>query len=377
MQVLPKRQQQLVKENDMRSSRMRTSRRPSHWPWLLLIVTSCLVFLSHGCQFLTPTYTASSPEIERLAIDTSMTPKAQQLFYRQDPKIEPKTSFHDLCRRVSKTSDKTVLLGCFSSNGYQGNIYIQQVTDPRLAGTMEVAAAHEMLHAAYQDLREFERTQLIPKLQQAAKRVKDPRLLSVLERYEKGRPDIYVNELHSHLGTEVGNLGDPDLEKYYLRYFGDRQQVVTLAQRSQKTLNELEAQAEELKPEIDALEASLKQQSEALKQLANELDSLAESLQQMKADLLALKDQTELKLIQGDSSLVSQFELAQTRFNTQVDNYNTQVQEHQTQVAQFNQQVSVYEQKVKEYNQIAQTERSILSSIRPDAAPETEAVELP
>ncbi len=333
----------------------------------VLLLVALVSSGSSGCsQFLRTTYEPSSPEIEELAVATAMTPKAQQLFYKQDPKIEPKERFHTLCHKPGKHREKTIILGCFTSNGYKGSIVIQSVTEPRLDGTMEVVAAHEMLHAAYQDLSKAERARLAPKLRQAAQRVKDVHLSSVLDAYEAGDSEVYLNELHSHLGTELANLGDPDLEKYYQLYFLDRQQVLSFSQRSRSVLAQLEAQAEKLKPEIDALERSLKEQKSFITQTDNELEGQQQRLQRMKADLGSLKLRAEASLRRGDSSLVREFEYEKDRFNREVRQYNRQTQNLQERVAQINQQVQTYKQKVDAYNKLAETNRSILKSLKVD-----------
>ncbi len=341
-------------------------------PWssnntvILLAVLGGGLLLGYFHKFLPVTYKPSSPAIEQLAIATTMTPDAQQIFYKQDPSIEPKKRFHSLCHQPGRKPEKTIILGCYINNGYEGNIVIQSVTDARLQGLMEVIAAHEMLHAAYHELSQAERDRLSPKLRQAAKRVKDSRLLSVLEEYESGDPDIYANELHSHLGTELAELGDPDLDQHYQRYFQDRQQVITFAQKSRSTLFQLDAQAEKLKPEIDALETSLLQQKTLILQADRDLEAKAQRLKQMRANLRQLKQEAEAALRRGDTSLAEQFELQKNRLNTEVNQYNSRVQNLQGRVTQLNQQANTYKQKVDTYNELAKTSRSILDSLKVD-----------
>jgi len=321
-------------------------------------------WLTSCTQIIPTSYKPSSPQIEQLAVDTSMTPKAQQLFYQQDPRIESKQMFHELCRNVEHNPEKTILLGCFTSNGYQGNIVLQSVTDPRLAGTMEVVAAHEMLHAAYQQLTAKERFRLAPQLKQAAQRVTETNLQAVLQEYAAGDPDIYVNELHSHLGTSLADLGNPELEEYYRQYFRDRQQVVTFAQQSRSVLSQIETQVQELEPELNALEGALKTEKNAIERTEDDLKASMQNLERMESNLTNLKQQTEAALSRGDTNLINQFEQERSRFNAAVQNFNGQVQTLQNRIDQFNQQFAAYSQKVDVYNQLAATNRSILSSIK-------------
>ncbi len=347
---------------------MRKNRRSSFLvPLIVVVVIVGLLSISRGV--LKTSYKPSSPEIERLALSTTMTPQAQQLFYGQDPKIQPKETFRTLCHKSGHASESTILLGCFTSNGYSGNIVLQSVSDPRLKGTMEVVAAHEMLHAAFQEITPFERSRLDSKLKQAAKRVKDPGLRSVLKTYEQGNPDLYLNELHSYLGTELEDLGNPDLEKHYQRYFRDRQTVIAFAKSSRRELTQLEAQAAQLKAEIDSIEITLKSEEQNIQSFANDLELRVNTLNTMKSNLQSLKQEAEASLIQGNTSLVSNYQQQQDWFNEQVRDYNAQVETHRDRIAQHNQQFETYQQKINAYNQLTQAQRSILSSLKPTPDP--------
>lgn len=321
-------------------------------------------WLSSCAQLAPKIYKPSSPKIEKLAIDTTMTPKAQQLFYKQEPRIESKKIFHKLCRKAGHNTEKTILLGCFTSNGYEGSIIIQSVTDPRLAGMMEMVAAHEMLHAAYQKLGNEERSQLASQLKRAAKQVKDEHLLAVLKEYETGDQDLYVNELHSHLGTSLANLGDPELEEYYRQYFRDRKQVVAFSDRSRSVLSEIESQVDQLEPELNRLEVNLQEEKDYIQRTEDDLKASYRDLERMKANLGNLKQQAEASLSRGDDRLVNDFEQARSRFNAEVGEFNWQAQQLQSRISQFNQQFEAYTQKVDFYNELAATNRSILSSIK-------------
>ncbi len=337
-------------------------------PLLVLVLGYFLLGIPETGLF-SVTYEPPSPEVEALAIATTMTPEAEQLFYKQSPQIAPKETFHSLCRKVKRNVEKTVLLGCFTSDGYQGNIVIQQVMDERLEGTMEVVAAHELLHAAYQKLNRRERKDLGLRLESAAAGIKDSFLAPVIEEYKKGDRDIYRNELHSYLGTELEELGDPELERYYQRYFSNRQAVIAFSKQSRRTLVALESQANELMPEIDRLEAILKQEERALKLASDDLDYWAQTLDRMRSDLVSLRRSAEDYLRGGSSSLVSQFEQAQTQFNAEVRAYNAQIASHRARVDQFNQDYEVYKQKIQTYNELNQNKRDILDTLKFDGGP--------
>jgi hypothetical protein len=309
-----------------------------------------------------------APEIVQLASATAMTPEATKLFYRQQPKIEPKATFAQSCSKVNHGSEELIALGCFRSlsrGSYvvSGKISIQSIVDPRFQGIMETTAAHEMLHAAYVRYSEADRNKLAPRLEKAAQRVKDTRLVNVLKQYKKTDLELYYNELHSHLGTELADLGDPELEQHYRRYFTDRSQVVALAQQSQTAFRELDTKAKTLKAEIDQFETKLKPSKQALKESEQSLASGQQNLDSMKDSLMSLKARAEASSGSDFNSLAQQFESAKSSFNAQVIAYNQQVQNYQGEVDAFNEQIDRYKKTVAEYNEIAKEERSLLGEL--------------
>ncbi|MBE9030239.1 hypothetical protein IQ266_10905 [filamentous cyanobacterium LEGE 11480] len=303
-----------------------------------------------------------SPSIARLATATTMTRSAQRLFYRQSPSIESQATFLSRC----KVPDKAIMLGCYVRRGNVGKIVIQNVTDQRLKGTMEVTAAHELLHAAYEKLRQSERRDLGRRLSKAAARVKDPRLAKVLKDYRTKDRALYYNELHSHLGTELVDLGDAKLEKYYQRYFTDRQGIVRFAKKSGAVLKKLDREAEVLKPEIEQLEATLTQLEQQIKQAEATLKDSHQQLNRLESNLRRTKDSAEDALRTRSPQalqLATEFEQRKSEFNRYVNQHNERAQIQKDRVADFNTKVREYKQKINKYNSVARESRNILDSL--------------
>jgi phage shock protein A len=310
-----------------------------------------------------------STEVEQLAQETTMTSEAQQIFYRQTPSIEQKPAFFEGCQKPGKIGEKLIAFGCYVSNGRSGKIMLQSVSDVRFQGIMEVSAAHEMLHAAYERLSQSDRDALAPRLKKAARLVKDRRLASVLEQYRKTDDQLFVNELHSHLGTELSNLEDPELEQHYQRYFRDRHQVVAFARQSQAALRQIDEKSDQLKAEIVNLEADLKQTKQSIKADEQALESSQQNLDTQHADLTNFKTQAEQAYRQGTGTpnLVTQFEQLRSSYNEAVRAHNDRVQQHQTQVDEFKAQIDQYKQRVNAYNALAHQEHDLLAEV--DAKP--------
>ena len=197
-------------------------------------------------------------DIVALADADKLTTRGRDMFYVSDPKVEDSQAFNLSCSDVGEQGS---VLGCYTAIG---RIYIYNVTDNRLPRVKEVTAAHEMLHAAYARLDTATRKKVDLMVQAAADKLKSDTSLQDLEKiYVKSEPGELLNELHSIIGTEYGNLS-PDLEAYYKQYFTDRSKVVGYAKQYKAIFDESKAriadydkQLAELKTQISAMEAEL------------------------------------------------------------------------------------------------------------------------
>jgi hypothetical protein len=214
-------------------------------------------------------------EVSQLATQANMSNEGRKVFYLTTPTIESKKVGLKLC--TSSDAEKTITLGCYVSG--QG-IFIQKVTDERLAGTMQVTAAHEMLHAVYHEhLSSSERTEIDQELLRVFDTLNNPRLKKLIQIYRDRTPSHVSSELHSFLGTEVANLG-PKLEQHYGKYFADRAKLVAMAQRKEQLFTGIENKA-----------GGIEQQLQTLK---NQIDGRGKTLQQMSAAGIATEDQKRL-----------------------------------------------------------------------------------
>jgi hypothetical protein len=297
--------------------------RPRRWPLVLGIVSGAaivavLLVLSpwdrDRGQWLQDQYvvlTQPSPdEIIAIADATGMSEAGRLIFLASTPEVEQADSFNEDC---SVESEGT--LGCFDGT----DIYIYAVTDPRLQGTVEVTAAHEMLHAAYQRLSREDRAEVDDLVAQAVEDLPedDPVFMDMQSYSDEQWPD----EWHSRLGTEFGDL-PAALEAHYDRYFDDRSLVLALDEKSTALLDELEAQLDALTTEVDALDAEITKRSEAYDAaLAAYTDDVAEFNASADAgdfDSQAEFDAARAALVARQKKL----ETERTELNAQVDHYN-------------------------------------------------------
>lgn len=269
--------------------------------------------------------------IAQLATDTSMKPSTQHLFYVYHPDLEDKQTFGQNC----KSNEKTIILGCYVA--FRG-IYLSNIQDPRLSGILQVTAAHETLHAAYDRLSSSEKRRVNKLIDQAYAGLQDDRIKNTVEEYKKNGADV-TNELHSILGTEVRNLPQ-ELETYYSRYFADRSKIVTYSENYEKAFTDRKNKVVEddkqlavIKQQIDSLESALNAQQKALEAKRAQLDTY-----------LAAKDYKD--------------------YNAGVNAYNSQVASYNQNVNRVKALIGQYNSLLEERNALALEENDLIQAIQ-------------
>ena len=186
-----------------------------------------------------------SDEVAAIAAATGMSAEGELIYRASTPAIEDDDDFNEHC-----SIEGGAVLGCY----HEGNLYVYAVTDERLAGTVEVTAAHEMLHAAYERLDAEERARVDTLVEEAIAAIpEDDPVYEDLSLY----PEFQLaDEWHSRLGTEFADL-PPALEEHYAVYFDDRAKVVELNEQATAYFDQLQEQIDALVAEIDALDPVL------------------------------------------------------------------------------------------------------------------------
>jgi uncharacterized protein YukE len=271
------------------------------------------------------------PDIAAMAAKTMMTDVAKRIFYVNQPTIENRKSALNLC----KASEHTIVLGCYITTK---GIFLQAVTDPRLDGVMEVTAAHEMLHAAYQRMSLLQQSQLNQKLRSALAQLQNPRILKLIDSYNQQDPSSVDSELHSMLGTEVRALTS-ELEAHYRQYFTDRAQVVALSERYEGVFTAIRNKTKSLNQQLTSLRSELNRLDAQVKQEAQAVESERSDL---KAAILTNPN---------------------SDYRTRVATFNQQVQSYNLLVSQLKAQTATYNQMVTEHDSLALEEKSLVESL--------------
>jgi hypothetical protein len=203
---------------------------------------------------------------------TDMSAEGKFLYLASRPTVDTANNFNSTCGVV--TSD-TSLLGCYLDDSQRA--YIYRVTDPRLDGTEDIVAAHEMLRAAWDRMTPAERSRLEPPLDDIV--AADPSNENLQERTTALREDDPTHryaELYAIVGSEIANVGSR-LEKSYDRYFTHRSVVTKLNVHAnkyvialQKKITALSATLTSLNKQIDT---GITQFNQAIDVLNADIDS--------------------------------------------------------------------------------------------------------
>jgi uncharacterized protein YukE len=273
--------------------------------------------------------------VVKLADETTMLADTRKLFYINHPSLDEKIAFNGHCRAGDRTVEQSIVLGCYIGNK---GIFLLDVNDPRLNGVVEVTAAHETLHAAYERLSAKEKARVDSMTNSFFAGLSDERIKATVESYRKKDASVVPNELHSILGTEVENL-PPELETYYAQYFGNRKQIVAFSKQYEQAFVERRTQVEQYDKQLNALKNQISANQAALEQQSAQLDA-----DRRRLDDLLTRNQT-------------------AAYNAAVPDFNQQVNQYNVLVQQTRQMVNQYNDLVEKRNALATQEQELIQAI--------------
>lgn len=276
-------------------------------------------------------YTPSA-EIEALANKAALNDNGREIFYFADPTIKSKSEFNAVC----KFPDKSMVLGCYT--GGDARIYILDVTEKKLEGVEVVTAAHEMLHAAYDDLNSSEKSKVDSLVESEVKNITDERILDLYASYKEESTDVALNEMHSIIATEVADIS-PELEEHYAQYFTDRSKVIAVHKAYRSVFIALEQQVNSIKSQLATLEEN-----------ANEYKS---DLEILDATITVKLDQVNSYAESGDAE----------KYYPALEEYKSLIADYNAKVQLLNDSIEQYNTLVGELNKIALIQTDLVHSL--------------
>jgi len=254
--------------------------------------------------------------IESLAEELTLTETGRRIFFASRPRIDTASDFQEHC-----PLEGGVVLGCYGG----GTIYVFDVTDERLAGTVQATAAHELLHAVYERMSPADRARIDALVARVVAQLPedDPNVATVAGYAESQRAD----EWHSRIGTGYADL-PRELADHYAQIFADRSRVLAFEEARTAQLDEYSARIEQLSAELDAGLTDLQQRSAAYDAAIAQLDADIDDFNRRAATTGAFASQEEFQ--QERSALLARqdaLEADRVQLNADVDAYNAKLEE--------------------------------------------------
>jgi hypothetical protein len=249
-----------------------------------------------------------------------LTSRGTDLLYASHATIEDQEQFNTSCQSSERTA---AILGCY----YQRNIYLFNITNSELDGAIEVTAAHEMLHAAYERLNFIERAHVDSLIKAEYQHLmKDPAIAEEMAYYQKAEPGAEINELHSIIGTTVADIS-PELESYYGQYFQKRSDIVALNEKYNAVFVALNKKAEALQASITAEQPAIKAALEAYNADRQQLETDIDTFNQRAASN-GFSSQSSFNVTRNAlMARVGEMNARRSAINQRVDNFNAMITE--------------------------------------------------
>lgn len=296
---------------------------------IIFIVATLLCAYAFQDEFKAGDY-AMTGDLSSIASSLNLTSRAQLILRATHPELQEKASFNQNC---NSHSQEIYVLGCYRED--QDRLYVYNVKSSELPGVREVTTAHEMLHAAYHRLLFWEKLDLKDQLQSVYDHLPaDSDLRTSMQNYH---PDEFYDELHSRIGTEVKDLPAP-LERYYQRYFTDRQLIVKFNEQYHNVFTELQRQTDRLKESIEAKKQSI--------------ENKTKEYQTQKQQLNEVISDFNSRAARGDFNSQSDFNTKRQSIVSRIDALNREYDQLKQAIEELNSEIAKYNQSIYHNNEL-------------------------
>ena len=296
---------------------------------IIFIVATLLCAYAFQDEFKAGDY-ALTGDLSSIASSLNLTSRAKLILRATHPELQEKASFNQNC---NSHSQEIYVLGCYRED--QDRLYVYNVNSSEIPGVREVTTAHEMLHAAYHRLLFWEKLDLKDQLQSVYDHLPaDSDLRTSMQNYH---PDEFYDELHSRIGTEVKDLPAP-LERYYQRYFTDRQLIVKFNEQYHNVFTELQRQTDRLKESIEAKKQSI--------------ENKTKEYQTQKQQLNEVISDFNSRAARGDFSSQSDFNTKRQFIVSRIDTLNREYDQLKQTIEELNSEIAKYNQSIYHNNEL-------------------------
>ncbi len=218
------------------------------WPLILkslagIAIVAAFIWSSYVVAFFE--YLSAPQSVKSAASDAHLSIKGSKLFWNLSPRHVDKPTIAKAC---SQATGPGHLLGCYTGD----RIYLQYLAEPELRPVLAGAVAHEMLHAAYDDITGDEKARINALLSTQLNTRGDQQLNAQVGAY--GKPEEQLSEAFAILGSEAPYSSLPSgLNQVYDRYFSDRVTLLAMHQSFQRQQDDIVQKINDCKSRLDYL----------------------------------------------------------------------------------------------------------------------------
>ena len=178
-------------------------------------------------------------------------------------------------------------------------------------------------------------------IKKAYQKVKDdPEIAKAMEYYREAEPGAELDELHSIIGTTIGEL-DSDLEQYYARYFTDRASIVAKNQAYTAVFTRVNTRAEVLQSKLQS----------AAKQIKQDVEAYQSDLSQINADINSFNERAR----SGEFSSQADFAVARSALQQRISAINTRQSSLNSRIKAYNDDVATLKSLAVKADQLNQS----------------------
>lgn len=171
--------------------------------------------------------------------ELELTSRGKRIFAATQPTVEANVEFNEHCN--SHDVDIS-LLGCYTD----GKIYVYDITLEQIEAANKVTMAHELLHAVWERMYEWEKDDIVELLEKVYAENKE----WFSEELEPYRESEWIEEMYTRAGTKLEDLPE-ELEKHYAKIFQNRQKIVEYYKTYEAPFVALQEEIEELEKRIN------------------------------------------------------------------------------------------------------------------------------
>lgn len=294
--------------------------------FLVVVIIILVVNRQLVSDFVRGSFYSPSADMIEVRKKLNLTNKGEMIFNASWPELNDEEKFNINCLSYNEAE---AILGCYKGQ----KIYVYNISDAELDGIVELATAHELLHAVYERMAIDDKNRMKTLLEKFYEENQGI-LKEEIEFYDGGER---LEELYVRVGTEIRNLPEI-LEAHYAEIFKDRSRIVSyyesyigVFRRLEEESNKLEVDMRALKERIDVLSSEYEIEAKQLNKEIYIFNNCAETANCFSDNNEFNLERSKLIIKQANlKDIYKRIDDLINKYNSDVEEFNNNVVRHKT-----------------------------------------------